>query len=263
MKSPILWVPLGSSLTPHLASRLRSGLAPVLVVAACAAGCVPPPGETSAPPPPAPPPFADVDAVLDDPGPRPAPDRRVATVRMELAAMKAERNRIDDAARAAAASLRQRESDVARLRSDIAAAKTRIAHLKSEWEEDPSDETLKTRLYEAVVKLRGGEKVEGLESALVRATAERNAARARSDALRRRLAAADSAIAGAESRGETVVDFVRFEEADAASGAVAGRAVAVAGVAESTDGKAIDIAVEDESAKARRDATLESLLEGL
>lgn len=208
-------------------------------------------------------PFAGQDAILDDEGGKKVPDKRPEVVKMELSAMKAERNTVDAAVRDAAASLKSREADISRIRSDIAGAKTRIARLKAEWEEDPSDEALKTRLYEAAVKLRGGEGVEGLETRLVRATADLAAARARADALRRRLGALDSAIATAESQGRTVVDFVRFEEADAAAGAAREHGKAVAGLEESTWGTAIGVAAEDEAARARRDAALGALLEGL
>jgi hypothetical protein len=208
-------------------------------------------------------PFAGPDAVLADTGGRKAADTRAETVKMELSAMKTERNKVDAAVRDAAASLKSREADISRIRSDIASAKTRIASLKEEWEEDPSDEALKTKLYEAAVKLRGGEGIEGLETRLLRATADLESARARSDALRRRLGALDSAIATAESQGRTVVDFVRFEEADAAAGAARGHGKAIAGLAESTEGAAIGVAAEDEAVKARRDASLEALLEGL
>lgn len=208
-------------------------------------------------------PFYEVDAALGDEEGTKAADRRGETVKMKLSEMKAERNKVDAAAREAAASQRQCEQDLSRIRSDISAAKTRIARLKAEWEEDPTDEALKTRLYEAAVKLRGGEGVEGLETRLVRATADLEAARARADALRRRLGALDSAIATAETQGRTVVDFVRFEEAEGAMEAALGHGKAVAGLAESTERAATDVAAEDESARARRDASLDALLEGL
>ena len=208
-------------------------------------------------------PFSGVDAALGDEGGTKAADRRGETVNMKLSEMKAERNKVDAAAREAAASMRQCEQDLAGIRSGISAAKTRIARLKAEWEEDPSDEALKTRLYEAAVKLRGGEGVEGLETRLVRATADLEAARARADALRRRLGALDSAIATAETQGRTVVDFVRFEEAEGEVEAARGHGKAVAGLAESTERAATDVAAEDEAARARRDASLDALLEGL
>lgn len=208
-------------------------------------------------------PFYEVDAALADEGGTKAADRRGETVKMRISEMKAERNKVDAAVRDAAASLKSREADISRIRSDIAGAKTRIARLKAEWEEDPSDERLKTRLYEAAVKLRGGEGVEGLETRLVRATAELEAARARADALRRRLGALDSAIATAESQGQSVVDFVRFEEAEGAMEAARGHGKAVAGLEESTSGAATGVAAEDEAARARRDASLDALLEGL
>ena len=208
-------------------------------------------------------PFPEQDAALDDEGGKKTPDKRPEAVKMELSAMKAERNTVDAAAREAAASLKSREADIFRIRSDIAGAKTRIARLKAEWEEDPSDERLKTKLYEAAVKLRGGEGVEGLETRLLRATADLEAARARADALQRRLRALDSAIATAESQGRTVVDFVRLEEAEGAVEAARGHGKAVAGLAESTEGAATGVAAEDEAARARRDASLDALLEGL
>ena len=208
-------------------------------------------------------PFSVVDAALGDVGGAKAADRRGETVKMKLSEMKAERNKVDAAVREAAASQRQCEQDLSRIRSDISAAKTRIARLKAEWEEDPTDEALKTRLYEAAVKLRGGEGVEGLETRQVRATADLEAARARADALRRRLGALDSAIATAETQGRTVVDFVRFEEAEGAMEAARGHGKAVAGLAESTERAATDVAAEDEAARARRDASLDALLEGL
>ena len=208
-------------------------------------------------------PFSEVDAALGDEGGAKAADRRGETVKMKLSEMKAERNKVDAAVREAAASQRQCEQDLSRIRSDISAAKTRIARLKAEWEEDPTDEALKTRLYEAAVKLRGGEGVEGLETRQVRATADLEAARARADALRRRLGALDSAIATAETQGRTVVDFVRFEEAEGAMEAARGHGKAVAGLAESTERAATDVAAEDEAARARRDASLDALLEGL
>ena len=111
--------------------------------------------------------------------------------------------------------------------------------------------------------LIGSEGVEGLETRLARASAAYAEAKALSDGLSRRLASLDSAIATAESKGQTVVDYVRFDAAETATGKVREAGKGVDGIVESTDPKAIDVAAEDESAKARRDAALESLLEGL
>lgn len=208
-------------------------------------------------------PVSAADAVLSDPPPAQAPDTRAASVRRELSELKAERAKLDGAVRDAAASVRGREADVARIRGDIADVKKRISRLKEEYQDDPSDETVKDKLYAAVVKLRGGEGVEGLESRLVRATAALADTKALADGLSRRLASLDSAIATAESQGRTVVDYVRFEEAERASAAAREAGKAVAGLVESTERKAVDVAAEDEAAKSRRDAALESMLEGL
>lgn len=207
--------------------------------------------------------FADADAALADAGAAKAPDRRGESVATSLSAMKAERAKVESAAREAAASKKNREAEVARLRNDIQSAKARIARLKAGWEEDPSDEEAKQRLYDALVKLRGGEGVEGLETRLERAKAALESARGRADALSRRLAALDSAVATAESQGKDVVDWVRFDEAEDAVGAARGHGKEIEGLAESTEGRAVDVAAEDEAAKARRDASLEALLEGL
>ncbi len=207
--------------------------------------------------------FAEVDAVLSDTGPTKAADGRGEAVKRSLAEMKSERAKVEAAQREALASKKSREADVSRLRSDIQSAKSRIARLKEEWEEDPADEEAKQRLYDALVKLRGGEGVEGLETRLERAKAALEASRGRADALSRRLAALDSAVATAESQGKDVVDWVRFEEAEEAVGAARGHGTTVAGLAESTEGRALEMAAEDEAAKARRDSSLEALLEGL
>ena len=212
---------------------------------------------------PAPSKFPGADAALADGGPSKAPDRRGEAVATSLSAMKAERAKVESASREAAASKKNREAEVSRLRNDIQSAKTRIARLKEEWEEDPSDEEAKQRLYDALVKLRGGEGVEGLETRLERAKAALESARGRADALSRRLAALDSAVATAESQGKDVVDWVRFDEAEDAVGAARGHGKEIEGLAESTEGRAVDVAAEDEAAKARRDASLEALLEGL
>lgn len=205
-------------------------------------------------------PFADVDNVLSDDGPARADDTRATAVRMKLSEMKAERAKVEAAAREAAASVKSRESDIARLRNDIADAKKRVARLKEEYRKDPDDETVKDRLYAAAVKLKGGEGVEGLETRLARASAALAETKALSDGLARRLASLDSAIATAESKGQTVVDYVRFEMAEGATDAARRAGKTVDGLAESTERKAIDVGAEDESAKARRDAALESLL---
>ncbi len=247
------------------------GVVAVLLVAVLAAICIAlylqlqsGNGAASAPAEqPAPSPFAAVDAALSDDGPARTPDTRGETVRMKLSEMKAERAKVESAARQALASVRSREADVSRIRNDIAETKRRIARLKEEYSEDPSDEGVKDRLYASAVKLRGGEGVEGLETRLQRATAALAETKALSDGLARRLASLDSAIATAESQGRTVVDYVRFEAAEAAAGAAREAGRAVAGIAESTEGKAVDVAAEDEAAKSRRDAALESLLEGL
>lgn len=207
--------------------------------------------------------FPEVDAVLADTGAAKPADRRGEAVATSLAAMKAERAKVEAASREASASKKSREAEVGRLRNDIQSAKARIARLKEEWEEDPSDEEAKQRLYDALVKLRGGEGVEGLETRLERTKAALEAARGRADALSRRLAALDSAVATAESQGKDVVDWVRFDEAEDALGAARGHGKEIAGLAESTDGRALDVAAEDEAAKARRNASLEAMLEGL
>lgn len=208
-------------------------------------------------------PFHDVDAALADDGPAPARDTRAQTVRMKLSEMKAGRAKLDAAVREAAASVQSREADITLIRNNIADAKKRIARLKAEYQEDPTDEDLKNRLYAAAVKLKGGEGVEGLETRLQRATAALAETKALSDGLARRLASLDSAIATAESKGQTVVDYVRFGEAETATAKAGAAGKAVDGLAESTDGKAIDVGAEDEAAKSRRDKALESLLEGL
>ena len=205
----------------------------------------------------------EIDDVLSDDVAARAADTRASAVRMKLSEMKAERAKVEAAAREAAASVKSREADIARLRNDIADAKKRVARLKEEYREDPEDETVKDKLYAAVVKLKGGEGVEGLETRLARASAALAETKALSDGLARRLASLDSAIATAESKGQTIVDYVRFEAAEAAAGAARDAGTAVAGLTESTERKAVDIGAEDESAKARRDAALESLLEDL
>lgn len=205
-------------------------------------------------------PFRAVDDALADSGPARADDTRATAVRMKLSEMKAERAKVDVAVREAAASVKSRESDIARLRNDIADAKKRVARLKEEYRKDPDDETVKDRLYAAAVKLKGGEGVEGLETRLARASAALAETKAISDGLARRLASLDSAIATAESKGQTVVDYVRFEMAEGATDAARRAGKTVDGLAESTERKAIDVGAEDESAKARRDAALESLL---
>ena len=208
-------------------------------------------------------PFRAIDDALADSGPARASDTRATAVRMKLSEMKDERAKVDAAAREATASVKSRESDISRIRNDIADAKKRVARLKEECREDPDDEILKDRLYAAVVKLKGGEGVEGLETRLARATAALAETKALSDGLARRLASLDSAIATAESKGQTVVDYVRFEEGEAAAGSAREAGKVVDGLAESTEPKALDVGAEDESAKARRDAALESLLEDL
>lgn len=208
-------------------------------------------------------PFHDVDEALADKGPAKAADTRAATVRMKLSEMKAERAKLDAASREAAASVKSREADIARIRNDIADAKKRVSRLKAEYEEDPADEAVKDKLYAALVKLRGGEGVEGLETRLQRATASLAETKALSDGMARRLAALDSTIATAESKGQTVVDYVRFGEAEDAIGTARAAGKAVDGLAGSTEPKAVDVGAEDESAKSRRDAALESLMEGL
>jgi chromosome segregation ATPase len=208
-------------------------------------------------------PFHDIDAALADEGPAKAADTRAATVRMKLSEMKNERAKLDAAVREAAASTKTREADIARIRNDIADAKKRIARLKAEYEDDPTDEAVKDKLYAALVKLKGGEGVEGLETRLQRATAALAETKALSDGLARRLASLDSAIATAESKGQSVVDYVRFGEAEEAAGNAGKAGKAVDGLAGSTEPKALDVAAEDESAKSRRDAALESLLKGL
>lgn len=205
-------------------------------------------------------PFASADAVLADKGAARASDTRAETVRVKLAEMKVERAKVDAAVRSAAASVKSREADIARIRNDIADAKKRIADLKAKYREDPTDEALKDKLYATAVKLKDGEGGEGLETRLVRATAALAETKALSDGLARRLAALDSAIATAESKGQTVVDYVRFEAVEVATGAAAEARKAIDGLAESTERKAIDVGAEDESAKDRRDAALESLL---
>ena len=208
-------------------------------------------------------PFRAVDDALADSGPARASDTRATAVRMKLSEMKAERAKVDVAVREAAASVKSREADIARIRNDIADAKKRVARLKDEYRDDPEDEVVKDKLYAAVVKLKGGEGVEGLETRLARATAALAETKALSDGLARRLAALDSAIATAESKGQTVADYVRFEETEAATGSAREAGKAIDGLAESTETKALDVGAEDESAKSRRDAVLESLLEDL
>lgn len=210
-------------------------------------------------------PFAGADAALSDNGRTRAPDTRAATVRVKLSELKAERAEVDAAVRAAAASVKSRETDIARLRNDIAETNKRIADLKGKYREDPTDEETKNKLYAAIVKLRGaeGEGVEGLETRLQRANASLAETKDISDDLSRKLAALDSAIATAESKAQTVVDYVGLGAAKDAVEKARATAKAVDGLAESTEREAIEVGAERAAAKARRDAALESLLEDL
>ena len=208
-------------------------------------------------------PFHEVDAALADDGPAPASDTRDKAVRAKLSKMKAERNKVDADVREAAASVKSREADIVRIRNDIADAKKRIAKLKADYQEDPTDEALKDMLYKALVKLKGGEHVEGLETRLQRATAALAETKALFDDQSRTLASLDSAIATAESKGQTVGDYVRYGRVNTTAGNVRAAGKAVDGFAESTEDEANDAAAKDEAAKSRRDASIESLLEGL
>ena len=206
-------------------------------------------------------PFQAVDEILGDQGASAAPDTRAEIVRMKLSELKAERAKVDEAAREAVASMKTREADVTRLRNDIADAKKRIARLKAEYREDPADEEVKSKLYDALVKLKGGEGVEGLETRQQRAIAALEAAKALSDSLARHLASLNSEIAIAESKGQTVIDHVRYGEAKKAVEKARKDIKDIDVLAESTEGEATDVAAEDEAAKLRRDAALKTLLE--
>lgn len=206
-------------------------------------------------------PFQAVDEILGDEDSSAAPDVRAEKVRMKLSELKAERAKVDESVRETTASTKKREADIALIKNEIAAITKRIERLKEEYREDPTDEEVKNKLYSALVNLKGGEGVEGLETRQQRALAALKETVALSKGLERKLASLNSAIATAESKGQTVVDYVQYGKAKVAVENARDAIKDIDGLAESTEDEAIDIAAEDEAAKARRDAALKSLLD--